>query len=83
MSGGQKQRIAIARAIINEPDIIFADEPTGALDSENTDIIMQLFHLLNKKGKTVVMATHDNNIANQCKKIIEINDGKIVCWNFL
>ncbi len=79
MSGGQKQRIAIARAIINEPDIIFADEPTGALDSENTDIIMQLFHLLNKKGKTVVMATHDNNIANQCKKIIEINDGKIVC----
>ena len=78
MSGGQKQRIAIARAIVNEPEIIFADEPTGALDSENTDIIMQLFHLLNEEGKTIVMVTHDGYIANQCKKIIKRRDGEIV-----
>ena len=78
MSGGQKQRIAIARAIVNEPEIIFADEPTGALDSENTDIIMQLFHLLNEEGKTIVMVTHDGYIANQCKKIIKLRDGEIV-----
>lgn len=77
MSGGQKQRVAIARAIINEPEIIFADEPTGALDSENTDAVMELFHSLNKQGKTLVIATHDSNIARQCNRVIEINDGKI------
>ncbi len=77
LSGGQKQRVAIARAIVNDPDIIFADEPTGALDSENTESIMQLFNYLNEKGKTVVLVTHDSYVSKQCKKIIEINDGKI------
>lgn len=77
LSGGQKQRIAIARAIANDPEIIFADEPTGALDSENTESIMRLFAHLNKKGKTIVLVTHDSYISNQCNKIIEINDGKI------
>ncbi len=78
LSGGQKQRVAIARAIVNEPSIILADEPTGALDTKTAAEIMALFHDLNEKGKTVIIVTHDLEIARQCGRIIEISDGRIV-----
>ena len=78
LSGGQKQRVAIARAIVNKPSVILADEPTGALDSKTAAEIMELFHELNKKGHTVIIVTHDLEIAKQCGRIIEISDGKII-----
>jgi len=78
LSGGQKQRVAIARAIVNNPSVILADEPTGALDSKTAAEIMELFRELNEKGHTVIIVTHDLEIANQCDRIIEISDGKIV-----
>ena len=78
LSGGQKQRVAIARAIVNKPSIILADEPTGALDSKTATEIMKLFRELNKNGHTVIIVTHDLEIANQCDRIIEISDGKII-----
>lgn len=78
LSGGQKQRIAIARAIVNEPNIILADEPTGALDNKTSSEIMNLFKTLNCNGHTVIIVTHDVHIAEQCKRIIQIEDGKIV-----
>lgn len=78
LSGGQKQRVAIARAIVNNPSVILADEPTGALDSKTAAEIMGLFRELNEKGHTVIIVTHDLEIANQCDRIIEISDGKIV-----
>lgn len=78
LSGGQKQRVAIARAIVNEPSIILADEPTGALDTNTSVEIMELFNKLNKKGKTIIIVTHDPEIANQCDRIIEISDGVII-----
>jgi len=78
LSGGQKQRAAIARAVVNNPDMILADEPTGALDSENADKIMELFHKLHKNGKTIIIVSHDKEISNQCERIIEISDGRII-----
>lgn len=81
LSGGQKQRVAIARAIVNEPSIILADEPTGALDTKTSVEIMGLFHALNKQGKTVIIVTHDLEIAKQCDRIVEISDGCIVRKN--
>lgn len=78
LSGGQKQRVAIARAIVNQPSIILADEPTGALDSKTSVEIMELFKSLNDEGRTVIIVTHDMNVANQCNRIIRIEDGKIV-----
>lgn len=78
LSGGQKQRVAIARAIINEAEILLCDEPTGALDSKTTEEIMYLFMELNKQGKTIIIITHDDKVANYCDRIIELNDGKIV-----
>ena len=77
MSGGQKQRVAIARAIVNQPTIILADEPTGALDSVNADAIMGVFEKLNAEGKTVIIVTHDKEVAERCDRIIEIYDGKL------
>ncbi len=77
LSGGQKQRVAIARAIVNDPDFILADEPTGALDTETTAQIMNVFKNLNEKGKTIIVVTHDPQVAEQCNRIIEISDGKI------
>lgn len=77
LSGGQKQRAAIARALVNDPDIILADEPTGSLDSKTSSEIMKILIDLNNKGKTVIIVTHDKNIALQCKRIIEISDGRI------
>ena len=78
LSGGQKQRTAVARAIVNEPSFILADEPTGALDTKTSAEIMSLFKTLNDDGKTVIIITHDNNIAEMCKRKIEISDGKII-----
>lgn len=78
LSGGQKQRTAIARAIVNDPDVILADEPTGALDSKTASEIMELFKMLHNDGKTIIIVTHDKEIAAQCERIIEISDGKIV-----
>ena len=78
LSGGQKQRVAIARAIVNEPSMILADEPTGALDTKTSAEIMELFKSLHEQGRTVVIVTHDPKVAEQCKRVIEISDGVIV-----
>ncbi|NLK94839.1 MAG: ABC transporter ATP-binding protein [Clostridiales bacterium] len=75
LSGGQNQRVAIARALINNPEIILADEPTGALDLNTGEEIMSIFKDLNKEGKTIIIITHDKNIANKCNRIINIKDG--------
>lgn len=78
LSGGQKQRVAIARAIVNDPSFILADEPTGALDTQTSAEIMELFKSLNDEGKTVIIITHDPTVAEACKRKIEISDGQIV-----
>lgn len=78
LSGGQQQRVAIARALINDPEIILADEPTGQLDSETAKGIMDYLSLLNNKGKTIILVTHDITTANYAKRIIKIADGIIV-----
>lgn len=77
LSGGQKQRVAIARSIINSPDILLADEPTGALDTQTTGEIIELFLRLKKNGMTVVIVTHDPLVAACCQRIIQLQDGKI------
>ena len=77
LSGGQKQRVAIARAMVNNPKILLADEPTGALDSKSGKQIMELFEKLNEEGVTIVMITHDVNIAKNAKRILQIIDGEI------
>lgn len=78
LSGGQKQRVAIARAIVTNPAIILADEPTGALDSKTTEEIMAIFENLNNKGRTVIIVTHEHEIADRCKRKIQMKDGKIL-----
>ena len=78
LSGGQQQRVSLIRALVNNPDIIIADEPTGALDSHTSKEIMNIFKQLNKEGITVILITHDNSIAMQAKRIIRIQDGKII-----
>lgn len=78
LSGGQCQRVAIARGIINDPEIILADEPTGALDSKTGAQVMEMLKELNNNGKTIIIVTHDINIANNCKRIVKIEDGRIV-----
>ena len=77
ISGGQRQRVAIARALINNPKVIFADEPTGNLDSNNSLKVFELFKELSKKGTTIIVATHDKNLAQMANKIYELKDGKI------
>ena len=78
LSGGQKQRVAIARAVVNEPAIILADEPTGNLDSSSEEEIMKLFIELNEKGATVIIVSHEPEIAKYCKRIIVFKDGEII-----
>lgn len=78
LSGGEQQRVAIARALVNDPSIIFADEPTGNLDSESGRQIMQLLENLNKKGRTIVLVTHEAQIAKYAKRTIKLKDGKVV-----
>jgi putative ABC transport system ATP-binding protein len=79
LSGGQKQRTAIARAMANDPSIILADEPTGALDSQTGRKVMDIFHRLHEEsGKTIVLITHSNELAAETERIIKISDGKVV-----
>ena len=78
LSGGQMQRVAIARALVNDPKIVFADEPTGNLDSSTGASILQLFRELSQQGRTIVLVTHDSEIADNAPRRIEIRDGKIV-----
>lgn len=78
LSGGQQQRVAIARALMNNPAIILADEPTGNLDTKSGNDVMHILQTLNKEGKTIVLITHEPDIAKQAKKIIHFKDGKIV-----
>ena len=77
LSGGQQQRVAIARAIVTNPKLILADEPTGALDSRTSQEIIDIFHELHEQGNTIVLITHDNDVANQASRSIHILDGKI------
>ncbi len=79
LSGGQQQRVAIARALINDPTIIMGDEPTGNLDTKNTQIVFDIFKELSKeRNQTIIAVTHDDDFANQCDRIIELSDGSII-----
>ena len=78
MSGGQRQRVAIARALINDPPVIMADEPTGNLDTKSSYEIMDIFKKMNEQGKTVIMVTHEPDIAAYCKRVVVMRDGKLV-----
>ena len=77
LSGGERQRVAVARALVNEPSLLLADEPTGNLDSRTGREILNLFHRIHEQGNTIIMVTHDREVANQAERIIHIRDGQI------
>lgn len=77
LSGGEKQRVAIARALVNQPEIILADEPTGALDVQNSAMVMDILLQLNKEGKTIIIVTHEEKVSDLCKRVVIISDGKL------
>ena len=78
LSGGQRQRVAIARALVNDPSILLADEPTGNLDSTTSDEIMELFDQLNRVGNTVIVVTHEDDIAEHARRVVTLRDGRII-----
>ncbi len=78
LSGGEQQRVAVARALANNPAVILADEPTGNLDSKNTEVVMEIFLELNRQGRTIVMVTHEEHLAKRTSRILEMKDGRIV-----
>ena len=78
LSGGQRQRVAIARALVNEPTIIMADEPTGALDTKSGDEVMEIFQTLNSLGRTIILVTHEPEIAEYAERVIHVRDGLVV-----
>jgi putative ABC transport system ATP-binding protein len=77
LSGGQRQRVAVARALVNSPSIVLADEPTGNLDSKTGDEIMSLFETLHSQGNTIILVTHENDIAQHAHRIVYIRDGQV------
>jgi putative ABC transport system ATP-binding protein len=83
LSGGQKQRVAIARALASEPKLLLADEPTGALDTATSHDIMQFLQQLNDEGKTILLVTHEEDIAKMCKRIVRLRDGVIIEDNII
>ena len=78
LSGSEQQRVSIARAIVNNPRVILADEPTGNLDKENSDVVMKILLNINKEGRTVIVITHDPDIAAQCGRVVTVSDGEII-----
>jgi putative ABC transport system ATP-binding protein len=78
LSGGQRQRVAIARALVNAASILLCDEPTGALDQRTGKEIIDIFSAINQQGKTVILVTHDENVAKSCHRVLNISDGEIV-----
>ena len=78
LSGGQRQRVAIARALVNKPSLLLADEPTGNLDSQTGREILDLFHDLHSRGNSIIMVTHEDDVAREAKRIIHIRDGKVL-----